>query len=170
MARIRRGETIWSKGWGDPYHANSARPPSCATGSEKKYDPCIHCLQELRARGGICEVLMREEGHWVILDASMVILTFLGHTAHNWSGLQLWLERVGYHGLYVFLLLGHFGRCCEVLWNEGLRTHGMVLLHWALSGLTTNVVQCWDIVCCLMADVSQTGEASGSLMTCRMRV
>ena len=51
MARIRRGETIWSKGWGDPYHANSARPPSCATGSEKKYDPCIHCLQELRARG-----------------------------------------------------------------------------------------------------------------------
>ena len=79
---------------------------------------CKSCVQG----DGICEVLMKDEGHWVILDASMVILTFLGHTAHNWSGLQLWLERVGYNGLYVFLFLGHAGCCCEVLWNEGLRT------------------------------------------------
>ena len=43
----------------------------------------------------------------------------------------------------------------------------MVLLHWASSGLTTNVVQCWDIVCCLMADVSQTGNAPGSTTICR---
>ena len=116
-------------------------PPAPRRSMTPASTACKSCVQG----DGICEELMKEEGHWVILDASMDF-DLLGHTAHNWSGLQLWLERVGYNGLYVFLLLGHFGRCCEVLWNEGLKTYGMVLLHWALSGLTTNVVQCWDIV------------------------
>ena len=50
MAHVRRGEHLWSRGWGEIYHVDAARPPACSTGAEKKYAPCVRCLQELRER------------------------------------------------------------------------------------------------------------------------
>ena len=47
-------------------------PPDLRRSMTLASTACKSCVQG----DGICEVLMRDEGHWVILDASMVILTF----------------------------------------------------------------------------------------------
>ena len=64
-------------------------PPALRRSMTPASTACKSCVQG----DGICEVLMREEGHWVILDASMVILTFwatrlITGVAYNygWSG------------------------------------------------------------------------------------
>ena len=51
QSRLRRGEPIWCRGWGEIYHRNAPSPLPCSTGSEKKYDQCTLCSQELRRRG-----------------------------------------------------------------------------------------------------------------------
>ena len=51
LNRIRRGDPIWCKGWGEIHHRGDLQRPGCTTLLDKKYDVCVLCAQEMRQQG-----------------------------------------------------------------------------------------------------------------------
>ena len=51
MNRIRRGQPIWCRGWGEIYHRGDNQLPGCASIQDRKYSICVLCPQAMRDRG-----------------------------------------------------------------------------------------------------------------------